>query len=173
MERVISKDIVLKNLKVSDAFALFNAVDSSRENLSKYMPWEKSVVDLESARAYIEGRLNSGIEGSQWFAVHFKKQFSGVFGVKSIHRETRVCELGYWLADSATGNRVVGQILEVLVPTLASEQGLKAFEFHCLESNLASVKIAKRAGATLKSKGQHTLDVPEKEQSMCIYALEL
>lgn len=67
MERVISKDIVLKNLKVSDAFALFNAVESSRGNLSKYMPWEKSVVDLESARAYIEGRLNSGIEGSQWY----------------------------------------------------------------------------------------------------------
>ena len=91
----------------------------------------------------------------------------------TLQRETRICELGYWLADSATGNRVVGQILEVLVPTLASEQGVKTFEFYCLESNLASVKIAKRAGATLKSKGQHTLDVPEKEQSMCIYALEL
>ncbi len=105
MERIISTDIALKKLETTDALALLNAVELSRVNLSKYMPWEKRVVDLDGAYSYIESRLNSGVEGSEWFAVCFKSQFAGVFGVKSIDRESKVCELGYWLADNARGYR--------------------------------------------------------------------
>lgn len=173
MERFISTDIVLKDLKVSDALALLGAVEYSRANLSKYMPWEKSVVNLASAQSYIESRLNSGVEGSEWFAIYFKNQFGGVFGIKSINFDSKVCELGYWLSDNARGNRVIGQVLDVVIPYLLNDQGVGEIEFHCLESNSASVKIVKRAGATLKRRINNTLDVPNKEQSMCIYALEV
>ncbi|MCF7517926.1 GNAT family N-acetyltransferase [Pseudoalteromonas sp. L21] len=173
MERIISSDITLKKLEVTDASALLNAVELSRVNLSKYMPWEKTVVDLDGAHSYIESRLNSGIEGSEWFAVCFKSQFSGVFGVKSIERESKVCELGYWLADNARGKRVIGQILDIVVPSLSYEQGVKIIEFHCLESNSASLKVVKRAGATLNRRVRNTLNVPNKEQIMCVYTLEV
>lgn len=173
MERFISKDIVLRELEVSDASALLNAVEYSRVNLSKYMPWEKSIVDLTSAQSYIESRVNSGDEGSEWFEIYFKNQFGGVFGIKSIDFDSKACELGYWLSDNARGNRVIGQVLDVVIPYLLNDHAVRVVEFHCLESNSASIKIVKRAGATLKRKICNTLDVPNKEQLMCIYALEV
>jgi ribosomal-protein-serine acetyltransferase len=173
MERIISKDIFLTQLKSSDALTLYYAVELSRANLSKYMPWENSLVDRASAQAYIESRLKSGSEEAEWFSINFKNQFGGVFGIKSIDRDLSSCEVGYWLSNSALGNRVIGQVLDVVIPYLVNEQAIRVIEFHCLESNVASVKIVKRAGATLKRKIENTLDVPNKEQYMCIYTVEV
>ncbi|MGF1701489.1 GNAT family N-acetyltransferase [Photobacterium makurazakiensis] len=173
MKRKVSEDIFLTPLKNSDALALYEAVEFSRTNLSKYMPWEKSVVDLTSAEVYIESRLNSRLEGSEWLSINFKNQFGGVFGIKSIDRSLKSCELGYWLADNARGNRVIGQVLDIVIPYLADEKNVRVIEFHCLESNVASVKLVKHAGAKLKRKIETTLDVPNQAQLMCIYALKV
>ncbi|WP_105198917.1 GNAT family N-acetyltransferase [Pseudoalteromonas sp. T1lg10] len=169
----ISSDIHLNHLSVTDAPRLYEAVELSRANLSQYMAWEKSVLDSASARAYIESRLNSGLDGAQWFSIQFHNQFSGVFGVKYIDPDKGVCELGYWLADNARGNRVVGQILAVMIPYLATELGISTIEFQCLENNFASIKIVERAGARLLRKVPNTLDIPNKEQAIGIYSLHV
>ncbi|MBS3796604.1 GNAT family N-acetyltransferase [Pseudoalteromonas sp. BDTF-M6] len=169
----ISSDIHLEHLSVADAPALYEAVELSRANLAQYMAWEKSVADVSGARAYIKSRLTSGLDRAQWFSIQFHNQFSGVFGVKSLDRDKGVCELGYWLADNARGNRVVGQILAVMIPYLANEQGVRTIEFQCLENNFASIKIIERAGARLLRKVSNTLDIPNKEQAIGIYSLHV
>ena len=169
----ISKDIYLTQLKVSDASALYQAVELSRDNLSKYLPWVKNVVDHASAESYIDSRLNNESEGAEWFVITFKNKFGGVFGIKSINPDLCACELGYWLSNYALGNQVVGKILDVVIPYLANKKRVRVVEFHCLESNVASVKIVERTGATLTRKIENTFEVPDKEQLMCIYALEI
>ncbi|WP_105254114.1 GNAT family N-acetyltransferase [Pseudoalteromonas sp. T1lg75] len=169
----ISNNIHLDHLHIADAPRLYEAVELSRANLSQYMAWEKSVVDVSGARAYIQSRLTSGLDGAQWFSIQFNNQFSGVFGVKYIDPDKGVCELGYWLADNARGNRVVGQILAVMIPYLATELGVRTIEFQCLQNNSASIKIVKRAGARLLRKVPNTLDIPNKEQAIGIYSLHV
>ncbi|KXO08320.1 acetyltransferase [Moritella sp. JT01] len=173
MQLKVSSSIVLTPLSTSHALELFEAVELSRNNLSQYMPWEKSVIDRESAEDYIDKRLNSGEEGAEWFAINFKNKFGGVFAIKSINRNFSTCELGYWLSDNARGNRVIGQVLENAVPYLANKQNISVIEFHCLESNAASIRIVERVGAKFQSKIANILDVPHKEPSLCIYALEV
>lgn len=172
MERVISNEIRLTPLQRSDAQAFLAAVEFSRENLSHYMPWEKHVIDCNSAEAYIDSRIRSGVPGAAWFSIQFNGQFSGVFAIKSIDPVSRVSELGYWLADNARGQRVVDQVLQTMVPALAREQGVRVFEFHCLESNHASINIVKRLGATLRRKVEHDLALPDCHDLLCIYALD-
>lgn len=171
MERVISNEIRLAPLHLSDAQAFLAAVELSRENLSHYMPWEKHVIDCNSAEAYIDSRIRSDEPGAAWFSIQFNGQFSGVFAVKSITPESRISELGYWLSDNARGQRVVDQILQVMLPALAGEQNVRMFEFHCLESNRASINIVKRLGATLARKAEHNFDIPNRHDLLCIYAL--
>lgn len=173
MELKISDDVYLCSLAVHHAKELFNAVKSSRSELSIYMPWAKSLLDITSAENYIKSRINTTDNGSQWFAIYFKGQFTGVFGIKYIEPETKISELGYWLSHYGRGNGIVYQVLKVILPYMASYTNAKTVEFHCLESNEASIKIVNKIGASLVRYAPNTIDVDNKDQKLGVYALEL
>jgi len=173
MELEVSELITLRALKSSHAKELLEAVDSSREDLAVYMPWTDTLTDIAGAKRYISARVNTQVAGSQWFAVYFKEQFGGVFGIKYVDPETKVSELGYWLSNFARGNRIVNQVLNVILPYMSSSTLASTVEFHCLESNEASIRVVQRAGAKLVMYVDNTIDIPNKEQKLGIYALEL
>ncbi|MCG7545046.1 GNAT family N-acetyltransferase [Pseudoalteromonas sp. MM17-2] len=169
----VSSAITLDLLRGSDAAALYHAVEQSREHLSRSMPWERNIVDNASAKHYITQRLNSPLPGAKWFAIYFHSEFAGVFAIKHIDPHTQVCELGYWLANIARGHRVIDSILAYIIPYLRAREDVHFVHFHCLEDNLASINIAQRAGAVLKTKIANQLGVAKDTQYMCIYQLAI
>jgi len=173
MTITIDTDLYLTALKLSDAEALFRAVEQSRESLAPYMPWEKEVCDTVSARKYIDTRINSDLHGAEWFSIVYKDVFSGVFGVKLVDRKSQCCEMGYWLSDRARGNRIIGRVLPVLISRVAAKQNVNCVEFHCIESNIPSIRIVKSLGAVLAAKVKNTYDLPNSHQMLNIYRLEV
>ena len=173
MELKVSDDIHLYSLAVSHAHELFHAVESSRQSLSIYMPWAKSLTDVKSAENYIRSRIEITDNGSKWFAIYFKGQLTGVFGIKYIEPDSRASELGYWLSNYGRGNGIVYQVLKVILPYMASCTNAKTVEFHCLESNEASIKIVNKIGAALIRYLPNTIDVENKDQKLGVYSLEL
>lgn len=173
MELKVSDDIYLCPLTVSHAKELLNAVKSSQLELSIYMPWAKSLIDIKSAENYINTRVNTTDNGSKWFAIYFKGQFTGVFGIKYIEPDSKISELGYWLSNYGRGNGIIYQVLKVILPYMVSYTEAKTVEFHCLESNKASIKIVNKIGASLVRYAPNTIDVENKDQKLGVYALEL
>lgn len=144
----IAEHIKLAPLVESDAADILKAVNLSRASLGKFLPWVEGVNNIESAKKYILERVNSGLNGSQWFKIYYKDNLSGVFAIKSICPELNIAELGYWLSSDAHGNGIISQIISK-APQLLTSTHVKFIEFRCLEKNAASIKVALKSGALL------------------------
>ncbi len=144
----IAEHIKLAPLVESDAADILRVVNLSRASLGQFLPWVEGVNNIESAKKYILDRVNSGLNGSQWFKIYYKDNLSGVFAVKSICSELNIAELGYWLSSDAQGNGIISQVI-ARVPSILKNTSAKVVEFRCLEQNVASINIALKSGASL------------------------
>lgn len=169
----ISDLITLKPLSIKHADELYEAVTSSRQNLTRYLPWAASIIDTQSVNDYINERIYSYKAGAQWLAIYVDKQFSGVFGIKEINPNTKIAELGYWLADVARGKQVMSEVLSKMLPYLKTNSDVKTIELQCLEDNHASIAVAKRAGAQFKHYHHEALFLAGRYQRLGVYQIQL
>ncbi len=167
----ISERASIEPLTSSHATALLEAVNENRRRLSGYLPWIDFVTNRREASQYISQRVNSNVKDAYWFAIYFDDRFAGVIGSKGVHPETRISEIGYWLADHGRGHRIIDQALTVLILYLKKKGNARTVQFHCLEENIASIKIAERAGAKLKHYLEHDFDSLDRSQRMAVYEL--
>ncbi|ALU41897.1 GNAT family N-acetyltransferase [Pseudoalteromonas rubra] len=146
MEHRISTNLYLTPLNTEHAGTLFDAVETSRESLQKFLPWVEKLTVLRDAESYIAERTQ--LANTEYFAIMQRNHFIGVFAIKPAEAHNS-CEIGYWLIDKARGKAVISRVLGLILPYLKNVRQVDYVEFHCLENNEASIKIAKRAGASL------------------------
>ncbi|MCO7187768.1 MULTISPECIES: GNAT family protein [unclassified Pseudoalteromonas] len=169
MDYYILPHLHLTPLNIKQANVLLEAVDISRQSLEIYLPWAQTVTDLDSAKKYITERLE--MSGSRYFSIMYHHQFIGIIAVKSVEAPN-TCEIGYWLCEKARGNAIIDQILRVMIPSLKEELEIRCIEFHCLDFNVASIKIAQRVGAKLTR--NYSIAMQDKlSKTMCVYTAEL
>ena len=167
----LSDNLVLKPLLLSDAPALFQRIEANRSMLATYLYWVKDVVDEASCWRYIDERANSELPKRQWFGVYVNDEVSGVFAIKSID-DNGCAELGYWLSEHAHGHGVISRCVDYLA-THRDDFGIKALEFHCLSKNIASINIAKKAGANYVSTITDYFELDGQMQDLLVYRAEL
>lgn len=171
VELKISENIELLFLEESDSSIILSLVESSRPQLGTFLYWVDDVRDELSSRKYITERINSGLLGSRWFKIKYNSQVCGVFGIKSISVETGVVEVGYWLSHVVHGNGIIVKIIAQLPSVLLGKTGIKCIEFRCLESNFASISVAKKSGAKLVGSIPNYINIMNKNQDLHIYQL--
>ena len=97
---VETQRLVLTPVEPADAADLWNAVDTSRAHLEKWLPWVPFNTDLDASWRYCEA------SASDWdharalrFTIRERgtKRFLGVVGLESLAHLRRSAELGYWL----------------------------------------------------------------------------
>ncbi|KIP66268.1 ribosomal-protein-serine acetyltransferase [Vibrio harveyi] len=169
----ISERITIEPLMTKHANTLLEVVNKSRDSLSRYLPWTEFVKNRREAVRYISQRINSRVSEAHWFALLLDNQFVGVLGIKGVNEEARVTEVGYWLAESGRGHRVVNQVLSVIIPLVKGRGHASLIQFHCMEDNIASIKVAERAGASLKEYVDHDFETLDPSQRLGIYELKL
>ncbi|WP_440887080.1 GNAT family N-acetyltransferase [Vibrio sp. WZ-1] len=169
----ISERISIEPLLAKHANVLLEVVNESRDSLSRYLPWTDFVTNRREALRYISQRVNSIALDSYWFALFLDNQFVGVLGVKGMNEDTRVVEIGYWLAEVGRGHGVVHQVLSVIIPSVKQRGRASVIQFHCMEDNIPSIKIAERAGAILKEYVEHDFETLDSSQRLGIYELDL
>ncbi len=169
----ISERVSIEPLASKHAAVLLEAVNDNRKRLSGFLPWTDFVTNRREASYYISQRVNNSGVDAFWCAIYFDDRFAGVIGSKGVHPKTHVTEVGYWLADHARGHRVIDQALAFLVVFLKEKGNAQLIQFHCLEENRASIKIAERAGAKLKHYLDHDLETLDRSQRLGIYELPL
>ncbi len=169
----ISERISIEPLSAKHAPVLLEVVNDNRNRLAAFLPWTDFVTNRREAGQYISQRVNNKAVDACWCAIYFDERFSGVIGSKGVHPETHVAEIGYWLADNGRGHKVIDHVLTVLVLYLKERGNAQSIQFHCLEENIASIKIAERAGAKLKHYLDHDLETLDPSQRMGVYELLL
>ena len=170
---LISPRISIEPLHTKHAVSLLLAVNESRESLSQYLPWTDWVTNRREAVAYISHRIYSNALDAYWFALNLNQEFVGVLGVKGLDIQSKTTEIGYWLAEKGRGYQIIDQVLMILVPLIRERGNVNVIQFHCLEGNIPSIKIAERAGATLKEYIDHDFETLDASQRLGIYELRL
>ncbi len=169
----ISERASIEPLSSKHAVVLLEVVNENRNRLASFLPWLDFVTNRREAVHYISQRVNARAVDACWLAIYFDDRFAGVIGSKGVNPETHVTEIAYWLADHARGNQVIDQALNVLILYLKESGNAQFVQFHCLEDNGASIKIAERAGAKLKHYLAHDLETLDRSQRMGVYELPI
>src|SRR3982074_2997225 len=96
--------LVLTPVEPADASDLWQAVDSSRAHLERWLPWVPFHTDLAATWRYCEASASDWDHGRALrFAIRERAahRFLGVVGLESIAHLHQSAELGYWLRAAA------------------------------------------------------------------------
>lgn len=147
----ISKDLILKELELSDAEHIFKAIDSQREYLGKWLPFVEFTKSVKDSLDYVNTVVTMPEDCREWqFAVFCGCGFAGLAGFKGTDRLNRKSEIGYWLREEFQHRGIMTDSVRALIKFGFSELDLNRIQIKCAPDNIKSNKIPQRLGFTFE-----------------------
>ena len=149
------------SLKVDDELELALPTESSIEKayavvmanydyLHEWLPWVNEGLMLEGVRDYYKTALKKFADDGDEIGLNivFKGKIVGNIGFHEINRRDKSGEIGYWLAESATGKGLVTKSVAKLLDYGFGEMKLNRISIKCAPENVKSRAIPERLGFT-------------------------
>lgn len=147
----VNKDLILKELELSDAEYIFKTIDSQREYLGEWLPFVEFTKSVKDSLDYVNSVVTMPEECKEWqFAVFFGDDFAGLAGFKGTDRLNRKSEIGYWLKEDFQHRGIMTESVRALIKFGFSELGLNRIQIKCAPDNVKSNKIPQRLGFHLE-----------------------
>ena len=166
--------ILIRTYRETDVPLLYEAVRESIPEVSKWLPWCHQNYSIEESRQFISSR-DSGSQGDEWysFAVFDKtsEKFLGGVGLNFINRAHQFGNLGYWVRSSATQRGVATAATRLAAQFGFEELGLHRIEIVAAVDNLASQRVAEKAGATREGVLRQRLLINGEPHDAVMYSL--
>lgn len=134
-------------LRKEDAPDIFNAIDTQREHLGRWLPFVATTHRVEQTREVVAGMLAD--TANPVFTLRDGDTFAGLIGFKSADSATRTVEIGYWLRSEYQGKGIVGAAVKALCGIAFGQFGMEHVEIKCAVGNLRSNRIPQRLGFRL------------------------
>lgn len=142
--------IGLRQFTLADAPLLFNAVHESMTQLSAWMVWAHPKYSMEDTQSFVSKCGPGWEKGEQYsFAivdVH-DGQFLGSVGLSAINRAHGFANLGYWVRARKTRHGVATSATRMAARFSFETLGLNRVELLVPTTNVASQRVAEKAGA--------------------------
>ena len=142
--------VAIRRYRDGDAEFLYEAVRESIAEVSVWLSWCHEGYSIEESRDFVATR-NVLSQGDEWysFAVldHSSGRFLGGVGINFINRVHQFANLGYWVRTSAAGRGVATRATMLAARFGFQELGLNRIEIIAAVDNIASQRVAERAGA--------------------------
>ncbi len=166
-------------LRIADpgvANAVNEAIRESLDTLGRWMHWADHVPTLEETRDRLV-RSRQRFLAQEDYGLHVfsidPERFVGGSGLhpRSSGRTRR--EIGYWIRDTATGQGYATEAVRAIAAAGFQSLGLSAVEIRASARNVASHRVAERAGFVLESVISDGRVDPDGERSDThVYVLE-
>jgi RimJ/RimL family protein N-acetyltransferase len=149
--RIETPRLVLRCWDPRDATLLKAAVDASVEHLRPWMPWikdEPQTLDEKIDRLR-QFRARFDRDEDYFYAI-LDPEESHVLGGTGLHqrRGPHAFEIGYWVAEHATGKGVATEVAAVLTRVGLEYCQRDRIEIRCDPANVASAAIPRKLGFT-------------------------
>ncbi len=181
-ELLHTERLVLRCPRPGDGPVLNAAICASIDALKPWMPWAQTEPPLEESEAYCRrmqakyrlredlplfiferaaDRSGDGAEGL----------FVGATGLHRIDWQVPRVEVGYWIRTGFGGRGYITEAVHALTAMAFDTLAARRVELRCDESNLASRRVAERAGFTLEGLLRHDSLTPAGEvRSTCVFS---
>jgi ribosomal-protein-serine acetyltransferase len=159
---VVSGEILLERIQPSDAPVIFEAVDSNRAWLAKWLPFVSYTRELKDTRAFISTVIEQRDKsGNEVYVIWYKGDFAGLIGYLNTDRVNEKTELGYWLVERLTGKGIATSCTKMLVELAFEKMMMNRVTIRCAVENTLSQNVALRLGFKfegIEREGERYLD---------------
>lgn len=150
----------IRPVRPSDLDDLFGAINESLAELAAWMVWAHPGYRIDETKEFVVRSEASWNEGTAFnFAVLdlATGRFCGTVGLNRIDREYEMCNLGYWIRTSETARGLASRATRMVARFGLRELGLQRIEIVAAVGNLASQRVAEKAGAHREGILRHRL----------------
>jgi RimJ/RimL family protein N-acetyltransferase len=156
-ERIETAGLILRMPTAADAAAMFEAVSESIEALRAYMPWAQAAPSFEKSEAECRRMQAKFLLREDLPMVVFERRadgsegaFIGGTGLHRIDWAVRRFELGYWCRSSRQRRGHVTEAALALTRFAFEQLRARRVEVRMDDQNVASWRVAQRAGFVLE-----------------------
>ncbi|HVR19614.1 MAG TPA: GNAT family protein [Polyangiaceae bacterium] len=165
--------VFIRPLVLGDVPAVYAAVDESRAELRPWMPWCTPTFDEAAVAAFVE---NSALDRQVGRAFEFgvfdvDGEFLGNCGLNSVNAEYRFANLGYWIRTPRTRRGFATSAVHELAQWGFSNTPLDRFEIIAALENVASQRVAERAGALREGTLRRRLVLGGRAHDAAVYSI--
>ena len=141
--------ISIRPYRLEDAEACYQAVMESLDELSRFMPWARPDLTLETQRTWVASKVAAFEEGTEFEFVIASDEghYLGGCGLNRVDTLNRRANLGYWVKSSAAGRGAATAATRLLVDWGFANTELRRLEVIVSTKNAASLRVAEKAGA--------------------------
>jgi len=166
--------ISIRPYREEDADALYEAVRESIAEVSPWLPWCHEDYSIEESREFVGTRGKSAADGEWYsFGVFAKdsSKFLGGVGLNFINRVHLMANLGYWVRSSSVGRGVATSATKLAASFGFEELGLHRIEIVAAVENIASQRVAEKAGAVREGVLRKRLLIRGESQDAVLFSL--
>ncbi|HYJ45475.1 MAG TPA: GNAT family protein [Pyrinomonadaceae bacterium] len=149
-EHYTDGNILLRPFSAEDIPAVFEAVRESIGEVAPWLPWCHPDYAIEETRDFIMSREEARTNGTDYgFGIFDAKtgEFLGGVGLSQINRTHQMGNLGYWVRTSRAGRGIASSAARLAARFALEELKLQRVEILAATGNLASQRVALKAGA--------------------------
>jgi len=168
----IDQNITLEQTAVKHAEGLLEAINSSREQLSEFLPWVPNMQSVGDLIAYIrkcEQLYEQGLEVS--FVIMLDDKPVGRIGLHYLNFFNQSGAIGYWLAESAQGRGIMIRSCKALIDYGFKELALHRIEIKAATFNLKSQAIPRKLGFQQEGVLRQSEKVDGKFLDLVLYSM--
>ena len=166
--------IIVRPYREEDAGVLYEAVRESIAEVSPWLPWCHENYSIEESREFITSRRIAS-QGDEWYSFAIFAQEGGRFlggvGLNFINRVHQMGNLGYWVRTSAVGSGVATSATRLAARFGFEQLGLHRIEIVAAINNIASQRVAEKAGATREGILRKRLLIRGESQNAVLFSL--
>lgn len=161
---ILTPRLVIAPLRPGTGAEVFEAVEESRESLSRWMPWEKGTKSAEDSEEHLR-RTHAQYILREDFGMHARERHSGRLVVfTGFHRpiwEIDEFEIGYWVRKSAQGQGYASEATNALIRYAFNAMGAKRVVIGHAEGNEASRRVIEKLGFSFESRRIKAIVLPD------------
>jgi ribosomal-protein-serine acetyltransferase len=163
----------LRILEARHAEAFLGFIEANRAYLRKYVPFSRTLQTVEETRSFIKRGLTCFAEdGLPWVGVWRGGEIVGMMLFFPLDSQIRATEIGYCLAEQATGHGLMTRAARAMLGFVFDDLGLNRLGLKASVSNQRSHAVAERLGFTLEGiRRAGAIDEDGAFVDMAIYSL--
>ena len=166
-------DVNIRPYRDGDTEPVLEAVIESKQELSRWMPWCHNDYGRKDAEAWVRSRPQAWEDNQEWSFVIVDQgdNLLGTCGFHHLDLHNGTCELGYWVRTKEAKKGIATKAVNVARKWIFNERGLHRLELLMSVNNLASQRVAEKAGATCEAVLRQRLWLANERQDAVLFAI--
>lgn len=142
----------IRPYRLDDASAVHEAVRESETDLERWLPWCHRGYTIEESRSWLETQVTAFERGTGFaFAIESTDgRYLGGCGLSQLDLPNARANVGYWVRSSATRRGVATGAVRLIREWAFETTSLIRLEIVVAAGNMASHRVAVKAGATFE-----------------------